>query len=128
MSAGLLLDSNILIDYLRDVAPAGEYLETRAGPLSISAVSVAELHAGARSDQERAGLREFVAAFDIIPADAEICRLAGDLRAEFGPSHGVDLIDGIIAATARLRQLPLVTLNRRHFPMLSAVVVPYRRR
>ena len=68
-----------------------------------------------------------MAMFHVIPADAEICELAGAFRAQFGASHGVDVIDGIIAATSRVHQLPLATLNRRHFPMLSRVLVPYRR-
>ncbi|MEW6359947.1 MAG: type II toxin-antitoxin system VapC family toxin [Planctomycetota bacterium] len=127
MSTGALLDTNVLIDYLRNISSAADYLENAEGPLSISAISVAELRAGARDRKERLALKEFISLFDVIPADAEICELAGDFRSQYGPSHGLDLIDGIIAATSHLRHLPLVTLNKRHFPMLSSVIVPYRR-
>lgn len=71
--------------------------------------------------------RGFTAAFDVIPADARVCELGGDFRAGYAPGHGVDLIDGIVAATAILRELTLVTLNRKHFPMLGNIVTPYRR-
>ena len=125
---GVLLDTNVLIDYLRDVPQAAEYLEASLGDMSISAVTVAELHAGARDERERQQLRDFTASFEVIAADGPICEAGGDIRAEYGPSHGVDLIDAIIAATSRLRQLPLVTLNKKHFPMLRNVVVPYTRR
>ena len=126
--SGVLLDTNVLIDYLRDVAAAARYLDGAPGDLSISAVTVAELHAGVRDGQERDSLREFLLSFDVIPVDGPICERAGALRAKYRASHGVDLIDGMIAATSILRQLPLVTLNKRHFPMLQNVIVPYRRR
>ena len=47
MSSGVLLDTNVLIDYLRNVPQACRYLERAEGPLWISALTVAELHAGA---------------------------------------------------------------------------------
>jgi predicted nucleic acid-binding protein len=39
----------------------------------------------------------------------------------------VGLADALIAATATQRQVPLVTLNRKHFPMLQDVIVPYHK-
>jgi predicted nucleic acid-binding protein len=126
--SGVLLDTNILIDYLRGLPAAASYLENSSDTLSISALSLAELRAGARNDEEKEGIRTFVLSFDVLPVDAVICETGGDFRARYGPSHGVDLIDGIIAATSQVRQLPLVTLNKKHFPMLDNVIVPYRRR
>jgi predicted nucleic acid-binding protein len=35
------------------------------------------------------------------------------------------LVDGLIAATARLHDLRVATHNRKHFPMLDDVIVPY---
>jgi predicted nucleic acid-binding protein len=126
--SGVLLDSNVLIDYLRDIPGAVKYLESSPGVMSISAVTVAELHAGARDDRERQSLRDFLACFEVIPADGPICEAGGEIRAKYKSSHGVDLIDAIIAATSLRRQIPLVTLNRKHFPMLQNLVVPYHRR
>ena len=39
--------------------------------------------------------------------------------------HGLDLADALIAATALLHGLQLVTLNREHFPMLADLMMPY---
>ena len=126
--SGVLVDTNILIDYLRDRPQAVKYVETGLGNMSISALTAAELHAGARDDAERQNLRDFTAAFNVIPADAAICEMGGDFRAKYAPSHDIDLIDGLIAATSVLLDIPLVTLNKKHFPMLENVVLPYRRR
>jgi predicted nucleic acid-binding protein len=48
-------------------------------------------------------------------------------RRDFGPSHGVGLADAVIAATAAEKGATLVTTNRKHFPMLTSVLVPYRK-
>ncbi len=54
-----------------------------------------------------------------------IAAAGGLIRRDYGKSHGVGLADAIIAATVELRKADLVTLNRKHFPMLQAnVVVP----
>ena len=44
----LLIDTNVLIDYLRDQADAVSYLESLAEQIFISAVTIAELYAGVR--------------------------------------------------------------------------------
>ena len=46
-------------------------------------------------------------------------------RREYGKSHGVGLADALIAATAEVVGAQLVTLNKKHFPMLDDVYVPY---
>jgi len=38
-----------------------------------------------------------------------------------------EFIDTLIAATALRHKLDLATLNRKHYPMLDAVQVPYRK-
>ena len=123
--SGLLVDTNVLVDHLRGVPQAGEYLQAVTEDISVSSVTVAELHAGVRDEEERASLRTFVSSFRVIPADGAICEMGGVFRSRYGASHGLDLIDAIIAATSVARQIALVTLNKRHFPMLKQIIVPY---
>lgn len=130
MPGALILDSDVLIDYLRGRAEAVEFLELleqRLEPLLVSSVTVAELYAGVRKGREQTFLDQFVYAFEVVPVDDEIARRGGLYRRDFGPSHGTGLTDALIAASAEQRQARLVTLNDRHFPMLSDVLVPYRK-
>ena len=124
MAQRLLLDTDVLVDYLRDRDEAVTYLEAHAESILISAVTVAELYAGVREGTERHRLAQFLAVMEIIPVDAAIAQKGGLYRRDYGPSHGVGLADALIAATAELHQARLVTLNARHFPMME-VVVPY---
>jgi predicted nucleic acid-binding protein len=78
-----------------------------------------------RDGSERVALESFIDSFQVRAFDQEIAARAGILRRDFGKSHGTGLADAIIAATAEAQGANLVTLNRRHFPMLEGVVVPY---
>jgi predicted nucleic acid-binding protein len=123
--AQLLVDTDVLIDYLRARPESVTYLENLTQSLVISAITVAELYAGVRDGAERVALENFISSFQVRAVDEEIAARAGILRRDFRKSHGTGLADAIIAATAEEQQANLVTLNKKHFPMLKDVVVPY---
>ena len=125
--AGLLVDTDVLIEYLRGREKAIEYLEGLVSDLNISVISVAELFAGVRGDEEEHNLQQFILVFTILPVTEKVARTGGLYRREYRQSHGTGLADALIAATAGEFGLSLVTFNRRHFPMVSEVVVPYDR-
>jgi len=125
MSERLVIDTDVLIDYLRDHEAATAYLEACSQPLALSAISVAELSMGVRDGEERSRLDDFIAAFETLPVDALIAIQAGLWRSRYGRSHGTGLADALIAASASAANATLVTLNRKHFPMLANVIVPY---
>lgn len=126
MADALLLDTDVLIDYLRDAPPAVTFLEGLTQPAAISAISVAELYAGVREGSEREALTSFLGAFQILPLDEEIAKRGGLIRRDYGRSHGIGLADALIAGTALVHNLIMVTLNRKHFPMVK-VTVPYQK-
>lgn len=123
----MLLDTDLLVDYLRNHPKAVTYLESQAGPLLISAISVAELFAGVRDGHERERLYIFLDAFEVLVVDRATAETGGLLRRDFGSRHGTGLADALIAAQAIARGATLVTLNRKHFRMVRALEVPYRR-
>jgi len=123
----LLIDTDVLIDYLRDYPEAVRYVEACQERLLVSVVTVAELYAGVREGEERARLERFLQAFEIIPLDRRLAVQGGLYRRDYSKSHNVGLADAFIAATAAQRQVPLVTLTGKHFPMLQDVIVPYHK-
>lgn len=127
MADAWLLDTDLLAEFLRGRPRAVAFLETLEGPLLVSVVSAAELWAGTRGKEEEKALETFLGAFEAVPVDLQAAREAGELRRKYGPSHGTGLADAMIAASARQRGARLVTFNRRHFPFVKDLVVPYRR-
>ncbi|MDY6805975.1 MAG: type II toxin-antitoxin system VapC family toxin [Cyanobacteriota bacterium] len=127
MNERLLIDTDVLIDYLRENALAVDFLENLTQLLLISSMTVAELYAGVREGKERTALDNFIMVFEVVPIDEKIAQLGGLYRRDYGKSHGVGLPDALIAATANIKQAKLVTLNKKHFPMLADVIVPYNK-
>lgn len=127
MRRRLLLDTDVLVEYLRGRPEAADYLEGLTSDLYVSVISVAELFAGVRGDEEERFLKQFLLAFTALPVTEKGARLGGLYRRDYRPSHGTGLADALIAATAEENGFDLVTFNRRRFPMLSEVTVPYER-
>jgi predicted nucleic acid-binding protein len=123
----LLLDTDVLIDYLRGEPEAIAYLEDRTETLMLSAITVAELFAGVREGEERRTLDSFVRVFEIVAVSPQIAERGGLIRRDYGGSYNTGLADALIAATAEHERASLVTLNGKHFPMLEDVVAPYRK-
>jgi hypothetical protein len=120
-----LVDTDVLIDYLRDNPTAVQFLENDEQELLISTISVAELYAGVREGVERTALESFLSAFELVSVDNAIAERGGLYRRDYFRSHAVSLADALIAATAFVRSATLVTLNRKHFPMISDIRIPY---
>jgi hypothetical protein len=121
----LVVDTDVLIEYLRGREQPVDYLHALNADLLLSSLTVAELFAGARDDEIKA-LRTMLGAFGVVAVDAAIAEAAGRLRRRYGPSHGTGLSDAVIAATVEASGARLVTFNSKHFPMLE-VIVPYER-
>jgi predicted nucleic acid-binding protein len=123
--SGVLLDTCVLIDCLRNRPAAVEFLRRIEGRPSVSVVTVAELHAGARNQSEERGIEIFLVPMLVRAIDLATARLAGRFCREYRRSHGVAMPDALIAATAEVHGARLVTRNARHFPMLDDLVLPY---
>lgn len=63
MSERLLIDTDVLIDYLRGQPLSVQYLENRTEFLLVSAITVAELYGGVREGEERKAFDEFIRVF-----------------------------------------------------------------
>ena len=125
MSDRQIIDTDVLIDYSRRRPDAVQFMRGLQGRPVVSAMTVAELYAGVRDGPERAALDSFVERTVVVDIDEQISIRAGLILRQYRPSHGVGLADAFIAATAELENATLVTLNRKHYPMLAQVLVPY---
>ena len=121
-----LLDTCVIIDYLRDRHEAIQFMRRQEVRPAVSAITAAELFAGVRSSAEEHQIVALCGRLLIYHVDLDIACLGGSYCRRYRHSHGVQLADALIAATARIHEARLVTRNARHFPMLDDVVVPYR--
>lgn len=122
----VVVDTNVLVDVLRGVPEAVAALEQRAAEeVVIPSMVRFELLAGARPS-EMASISSLLDACLDAPVDASVAEAAAGLARRYLPSHsGIDPIDYVVAATARLLDAQLLTRNVKHFPMFARLKVPY---
>jgi predicted nucleic acid-binding protein len=119
-----LLDTNILILYLRKTEGYYELLDTLAtdDTLYISAMTRLEIIRGMH-ERERGDTFALLDSLETIDVTIEIADKAGELIRSWR-AQGIILgdADALIAATALNHGLALVTTNGKHFPMSDLVV------
>lgn len=125
MPRPILLDTDVLVDFFRGHVKAEAFVNTYNACILLSSIVVAELYAGVKGNAEQAILQEFVSLFRVVPVSAEIAKVGGLYKRDYGKSHGVGLADAILAATAETENAELKTLNTKHYPMLKDLKPAY---
>jgi predicted nucleic acid-binding protein len=125
MAGPFLLDTDVLVDFLRGYSQGVIFVNAHVDRIILSSIVVAELYAGVKGNDEQNALDQFVSLFRIVPVTTEIAKLGGLYKRQYGGSHGVGLADSIIAASAKVENASLKTLNLKHYPMVEGLVPAY---
>ena len=125
MTKSILLDTDILVDFLRGHRKALAFVNAQSDRIILSSIVVAELYAGVKGDAEQVVLGDFISLFRVIPVDAKIAKTGGLYKRDYAKSHGVGLADAILAATAESRNAKMKTLNTKRYPMFKGLRPAY---
>jgi hypothetical protein len=116
----VLLDTDISIEILRarnpEISSKWSALVAARTVVLCSPVVAAEVWAGAHP-HEHPFISIFFRPLVCVPTDYEIGELAGALLRKFAKSHGLEIPDALIAATAIQHKAALWTRNRKRYPM-----------
>ena len=124
----VLFDAGVLIDFFRGQKQAVELVLEYQDVAVLSSITVAELFAGVRNDQETDDVEKYVESVQVAPVSTDIAKLAGLYRKKYGKSHGVGIVDAIVAATAATCVAELKTQNVKHYPMVKGLASAYSKR
>lgn len=121
----LLVDTDILIDALRNRSDAIQFLSQVAGKnrLRISVISQMEITIGCRNNNELSKASHFMARFTVVSLSEMIGKTAVSLLERYRMSHGLLIPDALIAATSLTEGYPLVTRNRKDFRYIEDLVL-----
>jgi predicted nucleic acid-binding protein len=124
-----LLDTDVLIDVQRGHPPAVAWFGQLSAIPSVPGYVIMELIQDARNAREVQEALKLTAPLPIIwPTESDCARALSDFAA-FHLSHGLGLIDSLIAASSIGRSATLCSFNAKHYRPIQGltIVQPYAR-
>jgi len=120
----MLVDTDVLIWHLRGNPQAARWLD-RLQPLTISSVSYLEVLQGMRNKAELVAVQKMLQQrkANVRPITEDITRRATELMEAMTLSHGLQMGDALIAATALEHGLPVLTGNVKHFAAIPGLII-----
>ena len=110
------------VDILRSYQPAAAWLQSVQGQLGLSPVVWLEVLDGARDAQAQREALKLLRRFVRVEQVAEDFDWAIESSLRFRLSHGVDMMDCLIASASYRLKLTLFTANLKHFkPLLGSL-------
>jgi predicted nucleic acid-binding protein len=117
----LVVDTDILIDIQRNHVPALEWFGGLTEQVTITGFTAMELIQDARNAREVALAQKLVAPFPVIWPSSADCEKARILFASQHRTHGIGLLDSLIASTVIGLGCELATHNVRHFRAVAGL-------
>ena len=118
----ILVDTSVIIDYFRKTKKDETFFVqlTKNYSIAISNITKFELDIGIRQIRQSIFLEELYANIDIIELNTACTDLAAKLHRDLKAKNQlIALPDLLIAATAVVYELPLATINLKHFQRIE---------
>jgi predicted nucleic acid-binding protein len=118
----VIFDTDVLIWYLRGYEKTRRFIEDVAHHQRVlSSLTFMELLQGCRNQQEAHEVKAFIAENIslVVHPDEIICRRAIALLEQYALSHGLRVVDAIIAASALETASSLATANVKHYRVIA---------
>jgi tRNA(fMet)-specific endonuclease VapC len=120
----VIFDTNILIELYRgNIAVKQQIERIDPGVIYISSITVAEFMAGARDKADLKRIENLLTKYTAIQINPDITDIFIDLFRTLTLSHRPGIADTLIAATALYYNLPLLTLNKKHFQYIPGIIL-----
>jgi tRNA(fMet)-specific endonuclease VapC len=124
MEEMILIDTNILIDYLKGNSQAEAFIQKYGkANLIINSIIAMELYQGARNKSEFGKIKKELAGFIMVDINEAISQTALRLEERYAVSHQVSIPDYFIAATALVYDLEIRTHNLKDFRFIPNIKV-----
>jgi predicted nucleic acid-binding protein len=126
----ILLDTDILIDLLRQYPPAVDWLSSVGGEeITIPGFAAMELLQGCRDKTEQEKVERALGSYGVVWPSVETCEAAFSAFVEYRLSHNLGLLDSLIGQMAVALNLPLYTFNQKHYAALISLktIQPYKK-
>ncbi|CAN2039266.1 Ribonuclease VapC [Candidatus Magnetomoraceae bacterium gMMP-15] len=126
----ILLDTDIMIDILREYPPAISWLNTKKDEeICLPGFVVMELIQGCSNKIELTELKKELKNYNITWPSSEVCEQAMSIFEKYHLSYGIGLLDSLIGQLAVSLKLQLHTFNQKHYKHIPDLVTvqPYKK-
>lgn len=123
------LDTSVVIDCIRGKKETSQFISNLKGSLFINYIVIAELSEGIYrvkdSKAMEAGIDAFINGVDgVLPINYNVSKLFGKIRTDLKEKGQiVEDFDILIASTCIENNLPILTLNKKHFDRIVGLEV-----
>jgi predicted nucleic acid-binding protein len=120
----MVVDTSIFIEYLRakDKKKTTLFAIPDSTQLYISSVTIYELLMGATDDNKKKDVKLLTEDLPVLPFDESVSRKAAEIYHQLRLNNTmIDFRDIFIAATCLVFELPLKTLNKKHFERIKGL-------
>lgn len=122
----MVIDTGIFIEHLRarDKTQTTLYLLAENDNLCISAVSVYELYMGATTSDKVKDVEHLINGLTVLPFDDTVAITAAEIFLKLKRNNQlIEFRDIFIAATCITNELPIATLNKKHFKRVDKLKI-----
>jgi len=123
---GILIDTSIVIDYLRSAEKENtKFINLfKNNELYMSVITVFELFNGATSKDKQNDIEKLLNILNIKDFDVKTAKIASDIYRDLRQQNKlIEFRDILIGATALQNSLPIATLNKKHFERLNKIIL-----
>lgn len=113
----VITDADVMIELLRKNLSAKSFIINEIGSRNIvlSCITVAEILQGANNKENLQQITKILKQYIVVPIDYPISDIFSSLFQKYVLSHGATISDTLVAATALHYNLPLFSINQKHF-------------
>ncbi len=126
----ILLDTDIIIDVLRQYSPALIWLDSLdEEEIVLPGFVVMELIQGSRNREQQEKIEDVLENYSIVWPSPETCGQALSVFTSYYLSHSLGILDALIGQIAVALDLPLYTFNQKHYESVPNLrtVQPYEK-
>lgn len=118
----IICDTDVIIEFLKGKQDLDKKFEEYGyDNLYLSSISIMELYSGAFNKKEIQKINMSLQELHILHISEEISAASVQLIEKYSKSHGLQLPDAIIAASALENKIPLFTFNRKDYRFIPGL-------
>jgi predicted nucleic acid-binding protein len=126
----ILLDTDIMIDILREYPPALIWIKSiPEDEIALPGFVIFELLQGCRNKKELESIKQKTSYYKLLWPSEDIYEKALDIFSSCHLSHNTGMLDVIIGHMTATMNLPLYTFNEKHYSVIPElkIIKPYKK-